>query len=239
MQPLLQGLFGRPYLYLDRCETTQRMLDAAQPEGAVALCEEQTAGRGRLGRRWEAPAGTSILVSVVLRPPRERKPAELTLVGGLAAAIAIERATGLAAQLKWPNDVMLDRRKVAGGLAELKDGAVVLGIGVNVNQRPGDLPDGTKAPAGSLRSVTGREHDRAALLVDLLLELERRYEAWREGGLDAVYDDLGARDFLRGRRVTVDGVEGTAQRITREGLLLVETEAEPLLVGSGEVDYRG
>lgn len=238
MQPLLQGRFGRPYFYLDRCETTQRMLDAAQPEGAVALCDEQTAGRGRLGRSWEAPAGSSILVSTVLRPPPERKAAELTLVGGLAAAIVVERATGLAAQLKWPNDVMLDRRKVAGGLAERKDGTVVLGIGINVNQRPAELPAGTKAPAGSLRSVTGREHDRAALLVDLLLELERRYEAWRDGGLDAVYDDLGARDFLRGRRVTVDGVEGTAQMITREGLLAVSTESGPLLVESGEVVYE-
>jgi BirA family biotin operon repressor/biotin-[acetyl-CoA-carboxylase] ligase len=115
----------------------------------------------------------------------------------------------------------------------------VLGIGINVNQRPDELPAGTKAPAGSLRTATGREHDRAALLVDVLLELERRYEAWRDGGLDAVYDDLGARDFLRGRRVTVDGVEGTAQRITRDGRLLVETASEPLFVESGEVDYRG
>ena len=157
---------------------------------------------------WEAPAGSSILVSVLLRPPAERRAAELTLVAGVATAVVVERATGLAAQIKWPNDVMLDRRKVAGGLAELKDGAVVLGIGLNVNQRPDELPSETKTPAGSLRSVTGREYERAPILADLLLELELRYDAWRDGGIDALYDDLGARDFLRGRRVTVDGVAG-------------------------------
>jgi BirA family transcriptional regulator, biotin operon repressor / biotin---[acetyl-CoA-carboxylase] ligase len=205
----------------------------------VAVCEEQTAGRGRMGRRWEAPAGSSILVSVLLRPPADRRPAELMLVAGLAVAVVVERATALAAQLKWPNDVMLDRRKVAGGLAELKDAAVVLGIGLNVNQRPDELPRETKAPAGSLRSVTGREYERGPILVDLLLELELRYDAWREDGLEAVYEDLGARDFLRGRRVTVGDVEGTAQMIARDGRLAVATEAGPVLVESGEVDYRG
>ena len=158
------------------------MLDSSQPEGAVAVTDEQTAGRGRMGRRWEAPAGSSILVSVLLRPPPERRAAELTLVAGVATAVVVERATGLAAQIKWPNDVMLDRRKVAGGLAELKDGAVVLGIGLNVNQAPGELPSETKTVAGSLRSVTGREYERAPILADLLLELELRYDAWREGG---------------------------------------------------------
>ena len=211
------------------------MLDAAQPEGAVAVCEEQTDGRGRMGRSWEAPAGSSILVSVLLQPPRERRAAELTLVAGIATAIAVENATALAAQIKWPNDVMLDRRKVAGGLAELKDGAVVLGIGLNVNQAPGDLPKETKVIAGSLRSVTGREYDRAPILADLLLELELRYDAWRDGGLEALYDDLGARDFLRGRRVTVDGVAGTAQMIARDGRLVVETESGEVVVESGEV----
>jgi BirA family transcriptional regulator, biotin operon repressor / biotin---[acetyl-CoA-carboxylase] ligase len=205
----------------------------------VAVCEEQTAGRGRMGRRWEAPAGSSILISVLLRPPADRRPAELMLVAGLAVAVVVERATALAAQLKWPNDVMLDRRKVAGGLAELKDAAVVLGIGLNVNQRPDELPRETKAPAGSLRSVTGREYERGPILVDLLLELELRYDAWREDGLEAVYEDLGARDFLRGRRVTVGDVEGTAQMIARDGRLAVATEAGPVLVESGEVDYRG
>ena len=235
---MLRGRFGRPYLYLERCETTQRMLDAAQPEGAVAVCEEQTAGRGRMGRLWEAPAASSILMSVLLRPPRERRAAELTLVAGVATAIAVERATGLAAQIKWPNDVMLDRRKVAGGLAELKDGAVVLGIGLNVNQKPGELPSETKVPAGSLRSVTGREYERGPIFADLLLELEQRYEAWRNDGLDGIYEDLGARDFLRGRRVTVDGVAGTAQMITRDGRLEILTDSGPVLVESGEVLFE-
>lgn len=214
------------------------MLDAAQPEGAVAVCEEQTAGRGRMGRVWSAPAGSSILVSVLLRPPADRRAAELSLVAGVATAIAVEQATGLAAQVKWPNDVMLDRRKVAGILAELKDGAVVLGIGLNVGQGPDELPADTRAPAGSLRSVTGRAFERGPILVELLLELEQRYDAWRDGGLDAIYDDLGARDFLRGRRVTVDGVDGVAQMINREGLLEVSTGSGPLLVESGEVLYE-
>ena len=133
---------------------------------------------------------------------------------------------------------MLDRRKVAGGLAELKDGAVVLGIGLNVNQKPGELPSETKVPAGSLRSVTGREYERAPILADLLLELEQHYDAWRNGGLDAIYDDLGARDFLRGRRVTVDGVAGTSQLITRDGRLELSTDSGPVLVESGEVLFE-
>jgi BirA family biotin operon repressor/biotin-[acetyl-CoA-carboxylase] ligase len=188
------------------------MLDAAQPEGAVAVAEEQTAGRGRMGRRWEAPSGSSILVSTVLRPPTERRAPELTLVAGVTVAVVTERATGLAAQVKWPNDVMLDRRKVAGVIAELKDGAVVLGIGLNVNQAPGELPADAKVTAGSLRSVTGREYDRAAI--------------------------LAARDFLRGRRITVDGTAGTAQLIARDGRLEVDTGSGRVLLESGEVLFE-
>lgn len=237
-EPLFRGRFGQPYLYLEQAETTQRMLDSSQPEGAVAVCEEQTGGRGRMGRTWEAPARSSILLSVLLRPPPERRPAELTLVAAIATAIVVERVTGLAAQIKWPNDVMLDRRKVSGGLAELNDGAVVLGIGLNVNQRSDELPEDAKVAPASLRSVTGREHERGPILAELLLELELRYDAWRDGGLDAVYNDLAARDFLRGRLVEVDGAEGTAQMITRDGLLEVSTESGPLLVESGEVLFQ-
>jgi BirA family biotin operon repressor/biotin-[acetyl-CoA-carboxylase] ligase len=237
-EPLLRGRFGRPYLYAERAETTQRMLDAELPEGAVAVAEEQTDGRGRMGRRWEAPAGSSLLVSTLLRPPAERRAAELTLLAGVAVAVVVERATGLAAQIKWPNDVMLNRRKVAGVLAELKDDAVVLGIGINVNQRHGELPTETKVAAGSLYSVTGRESERAELLADLLLELERRYDAWCDEGLAGLYEDLGARDFLRGRRVTLDGVAGTAQMITRDGRLEVATSSGLVVIESGEVLFE-
>ena len=142
--------------------------------------------------------------------------------------MAVEDALGLAAQIKWPNDVMLDRRKVAGVLAEAKDGVVVLGIGLNVNQTREQLPLDARVPAASLRTVTGREHDRERVLGLAARAARPLYDAWREGGLDAVYEDLGARDFLRGRRVTVDGAAGTAQMIARDGRLAVET-------GSGRV----
>lgn len=235
VEPLLRGRFGRPYLYLERCETTQRMLDAGFPEGAVAVCEKQTGGRGRLGRSWEAPLGSSILVSVLLRPPPSRRAAELTLVTGLATAVAIEKATGLAAQVKWPNDVVLDGRKVSGGIAELRDGTVVVGIGINVNQTSAELPVGTKLPAGSLLLATGREHDRPHLLADLLLELERLYEDWRASGIEAIAAAIGERDYLRGREVTVDGAQGVATGIASDGRLEVATPTGPVFVESGEV----
>ena len=115
----------------------------------------------------------------------------------------------------------------------------MLGIGININQTPDQLPTETKSPAGSLRSVTGRTYERAPILADLLLELEQQYDLWRDGGLNAIYDDLGARDFLRGRRVTIDGVEGVAQMIKRDGRLEVSTASGVMLVESGEVLYRG
>jgi BirA family biotin operon repressor/biotin-[acetyl-CoA-carboxylase] ligase len=238
--PHLLGRLGKPYLYEAECESTQLLLlGSGLPEGAVAVAEHQSGGRGRLGRSWTAPPATSILVSVLLEPPTERTLPQLSLVAALAAAEAVERATALAAQIKWPNDVMLNRRKVGGIVSEVTDGTVVLGIGLNVNQTRDQLPLGAPTEPGSLRSLTGTTYDRAALLGSLLTRLERTYDAWREYGLDGVYGELGARDFLRGRRVTIDGEPATAVQIARDGRLEVATDAhETRALESGEVRFE-
>jgi BirA family biotin operon repressor/biotin-[acetyl-CoA-carboxylase] ligase len=226
---------GQPRIEVESCESTQALLDASMPEGAVAVADFQTAGRGRLGRTWEAPPGTALLLSVLLKPPADLPLPQLALVAGAAVADALELLTELAVQIKWPNDVMLRRQKVAGLLAEARDGAVVLGIGVNLNQTSEQLPE----RAGSLRTTTGREWDRDEVLSAVLEALEDRYEGWLTGGLDAVYDGLGPRDFLRGRRVSVNGTSGTAEMIDREGRLMIALgHGESVAVESGEVTYE-
>lgn len=238
--PHVRGRFGSPYVYEPECDSTQLLLlGSGLPEGAVAATDHQTGGRGRMGRRWETPPGTAVLASVLLHPPSERHLPELSLVAALAAAEAIEIATDLATQVKWPNDVMLNRRKVAGILSELSEDVVVVGIGINVNQTRDELPLDATTPPASLRTITGTTYDRAALLGSLLDHLERWYDAWRDGGLDAVYGELGSRDFLRGRRVTVDGETGTAVQILRDGRLETEIDgAGTRVVESGEVGFE-
>jgi BirA family transcriptional regulator, biotin operon repressor / biotin---[acetyl-CoA-carboxylase] ligase len=225
---------GLPRVDVESCESTQVLVDTSLPEGAIVVADHQTAGRGRLGRSWDAPPGKALLFSVLLKPPPERNAPELSLVAGVAAADALERTLGLSVQIKWPNDVMLRRKKVAGCLAEARDGAVVLGIGVNVDQTTDELPPN----AGSIRTLTGRGWDREELLDSVLEDLGNRYDAWCAGGLDAVYDGLGARDFLRGRQVTVNGTSGVVSMIDREGRLEIAVgHGEVVTVESGEVVY--
>jgi BirA family biotin operon repressor/biotin-[acetyl-CoA-carboxylase] ligase len=172
-----RGRFGRPFTWVESCPSTQRLLEGA-PEGAVVAADEQTEGRGRLGRTWVAPKGTSLLFSIALVPrvPAGRLP-ELSLVAGDAVAEAIAAETGLATTVKRPNDVLVGGRKVAGVLAEAVEGRVALGIGVNVSQDETQLPRAAATPATSL-ALEGAEVDRAELLAAILERLERGYDAW-------------------------------------------------------------
>lgn len=179
LEPLLRGRLGRPYRFVRECASTQRLLGEDEPEGATVATEFQSAGRGRLGRAWLAPRGTSILCSVLLRPatPTVLWP-ELSVVAGGAVAAALRTATGLATTLGYPNDVLVEGRKLAGLLPEASSRRIVLGIGVNVNQTAVELPSDTPKPPTSLRLELGRELTRAPLLAAILLELERAYDAW-------------------------------------------------------------
>jgi BirA family transcriptional regulator, biotin operon repressor / biotin---[acetyl-CoA-carboxylase] ligase len=238
VQPLLRGRFGRRYLWSDACASTQDVLrDPSLPEGAVAVTEHQTAGRGREGRLWEDIPGLSLLLSVLLRPPAGLQAQQLSLVAGLAVAEAIDVVAGTNAELKWPNDVLLGGRKVAGVLSEAAERAVICGIGVNVGQREAELPAEARVPPGSLLTATGREHDRAALLVELLEQLQRRYDEWIDLGLALFLPELERRDALRGQTVTVGGTTGTAAGIAADGRLRVRADSgTETLVGSGEVE---
>jgi BirA family biotin operon repressor/biotin-[acetyl-CoA-carboxylase] ligase len=177
--PLLHGRFGTPYRFVDSCASTQRLLEDDDPEGTTVVTDHQTHGRGRLGRVWEDAPGRSILMSVLLRPrpPMPLWP-ELSLVAGEAVARALRNETGVDATLRHPNDVVVAGRKLVGVLPEASAGRVVLGIGVNVNQSPEELPTETAKPPTSLRVELGREVERAPLLAAILAELEQGYDAW-------------------------------------------------------------
>jgi BirA family biotin operon repressor/biotin-[acetyl-CoA-carboxylase] ligase len=239
VEPLLRGRFGRPYLHRASVSSTQQLLDGSAPEGAVAVAEQQTAGRGRLGRVWEAPPGNAILMSVVLRPPAMRPAPQLSLVAAVAVARTVERVAGLDPGIKWPNDVLVDGRKVCGILAESRGGIVVLGIGLNVNQTEEEFPPAPRLAPASLRTATGREHDRAPILAELLWQLEKAYDAWCASGLEALHAELTRRDVLRGRRVEVGGERARADGIDPSGALVVELGGERRLVESGEVVVVG
>jgi BirA family transcriptional regulator, biotin operon repressor / biotin---[acetyl-CoA-carboxylase] ligase len=204
---------GRPRLHLRVTTSTndraRELAQAGAPHGTLVTATEQTAGRGRQGRTWSAPAGRALLMSIVLR----ETPALLPL----AAALAVAEVAGSAAQIKWPNDVLVDGRKVAGILAEarVQEGWAVVGIGLNVALRLEDLPAELRATAGTLGLSPA---DVEPTLQRLLGALERAL------ALDdaALLDAYGARDGLRGREVRWAGGRGRAAGIDGAGRLVVE-----------------
>ena len=214
VEPRLRGRFGRPYVWRLVCESTQE-LARELPEGGVAACDEQTAGRGRRGRGWYSPPGAGLLFSLALEP---RTAPDRLAAFSLVAAEAVCAVCDPKAMVRWPNDVVIEGRKLAGVLPELRDGKLVVGVGVNVNQTIGSLPSQARVPATSLRIERGGEVDRVELLVELLDELERRYDAFERDGFAGL-----TRDELRGRTVElVDGRRGLCEGVDELGRLIVD-----------------
>jgi BirA family biotin operon repressor/biotin-[acetyl-CoA-carboxylase] ligase len=218
---------GRPRLHLRATTSTNdRARDLAQagaPHGTLVTASEQSAGRGRQGRTWSAPAGSALLMSLVLRDAPALLP--------LAAGVAVAEVAGAGARVKWPNDVLVEGRKVAGILAEARprDGWAVLGIGLNVSLRVEDLPPELHETAGTLGLTPA---DVEPTLARLLEALDRAL------ALDAtaLLDAYRARDALYGSEITWTGGSGRAAGIDGEGRLVVETaDGGRTALSAGEV----
>src|SRR6266446_5484933 len=236
-QRLKGGLFGKRIYHFLKVDSTNRVAlelgHAGEPEGAVILGEEQTAGRGRAGRKWHSERAAGIYVTLLLRPKLAPVQAPLlTMMAGLSAHSAVQALTGLVVDLKWPNDLLIQGKKVGGILTEMHAEPnqvrfVIVGIGLNVNQEkfPGELAN----IATSLRVETGKPQSRMELLVRLLREFESDYNRFvREGVAGVIARFESVSSYAKGKRVRVtsgtESYSGTTAGLGPEGLLQVERE---------------
>ncbi len=253
------GRLGRSVLHFPSIGSTNDvasdLASGGDREGVVVLADQQTAGRGRRGRIWFSPAGSGLYVSIVLAPGRARvDPVRatllLTLAAGVALSEAVESATALRAAIKWPNDLLVGRRKLAGILAEAvaPDGgrergamSVVLGYGINVG--PMAYPPELADRATSIETELGRPADRAALLAETLAAMARRYDDLLEGRFDAILDAWRARaSGAQGARVSWATPTGPRSGVTvgidDHGALLVRTADGTERIVAGELTWE-
>jgi BirA family transcriptional regulator, biotin operon repressor / biotin---[acetyl-CoA-carboxylase] ligase len=230
--------FGAPHRHYRVTDSTnaraRELVEAGAPHGTVVTAAEQTAGRGRQGRAWTAPAGKGLLYSAILRPLDERH-LLLPLSVPLAVCEAAEELRpGIECAVKWPNDVWLDERKLAGILIEAKpqDGWAVIGVGLNLTVAPDEFPAELKWPAISLFASSKRSPPTAARC------LSRHLDRWVVADRDEVLDAWRSRDALRGREVSWDGGSGIADGIEDSGDLVVLAGDDRLVLGAGEVHLR-
>ena len=225
----------------------KRLAKEGASEGTLALAEFQSAGRGRLGRSWEVPEGTSVMMSILLRPKFEPQYAPtLTLVMGMAVAKAV-KSLGFDVSIKWPNDVVVSHKKICGILTEMgvRDGKIdyaVIGVGINVNIK--EFPEEMADKATSLYLESGREFDRSQIPGLVMEAFEEYYEKFAAtcdlSGLKEEYESILANYNQPVRVLAKEPYEGVARGITDGGELLVEkTDGTIVAVSAGEVSVRG
>ena len=233
--------FGKRVFHFFKTDSTNRVAMelgySGEPEGTVVLAEAQSAGRGRSGRIWHSEKGTGLYFTILLRP--RLSPAQaplLTMLAGLSAQTAIAAQTGLVAELKWPNDLLLGGKKLGGILTEMHAEPsavrfVIVGIGLNVNQEK--FPSELSSTATSIRKESGKLSYRLELLARLLTQFESDYNRFlRDGPAFVVERFESVSSFAKGRRVRVDtGTEsyaGVTAGLSADGLLLVQRDGGPL-----------
>jgi BirA family biotin operon repressor/biotin-[acetyl-CoA-carboxylase] ligase len=250
------GTIGREIIFFDSVDSTndtamEIVAQREEPEGIVVIADSQKSGKGRLGRSWLSPPGGNLYFTILLRPtfsPREASP--LTLMAAVAVVSAIREHTGLKAEIKWPNDILLNGKKTGGILMEMRADAkkinlIALGIGVNVNLFPETLPEGIRAITTTLKQESGRGVDRIKLFEVMLASLEHWYKILLEGDKELLFNEWLSLDSTIGREVRVERfglsgsdkiISGIAEGISDDGQLLIRLSSGKIeKVSAGDV----
>ena len=249
-QSFIAERLGTQFHYFAEVDSTntqaRKLAERGGAEGEIVIAEAQTQGRGRLGRRWQSPPFANLYFSVILRPTLapSRAP-QITLMAAVALAETVAQFVPQPAMIKWPNDILVDGKKLAGILTEAACDAerlnyVILGIGVNLNYRLSSMPDDLRGRATSVAELAGNSVDRESFLMRLIHALNRCYGELEESGFAALAPRWDARFGQRGKRVRVDlldqSIAGRAIGIDHEGALLIEdSQGECHRVLAGDV----
>ncbi|MFZ5943808.1 MAG: biotin--[acetyl-CoA-carboxylase] ligase [Bacillota bacterium] len=256
---LLEGLqtlnWGKHSLYtFDNVDSTNNIAKdygaQGKPEGTVIVAESQSRGKGRLGRLWASPAGQGIWASIILRPSILPTLApQITLVMAVGMAKALNKIEGIEAKIKWPNDILVNNRKVAGILTELsaeieRINYIVIGIGVNVNQDINDFPEEFRENAISLKEAVGMRLSRVKILQWMLEEIEKTYHYYLAEGLKPILAEWRNYSLTIGREVEVimgnERIKGSAVDVGDDGSLIVKDENNIMhKIIAGDVSLRG
>ncbi|MCJ8011051.1 biotin--[acetyl-CoA-carboxylase] ligase [Paenibacillus sp. KQZ6P-2] len=253
LKALKTSAIGRKVKMIESTVSTQeeaRMLaEEGAPEGTLVIAEEQTGGKGRMGRKWYSPKGKGIWMSLVLRPeqPMHYMP-QLTLLTGVAVCRAVRKVSSVEAGLKWPNDLLVNGRKICGILLEsaAEDEYVrycIAGIGISVNLDPEDYPEELAGVATSLKIESGEQVERATLIASVLEEFENLYGLYQQEGFGPIASLWEALSVTLGKPVTVNTarglVEGTAAKLDQTGALLMDIgDGQLVPIFSGDVELR-
>ena len=245
----LRGDVGREIFFYDTVGSTNAVaseIAAKTVEGAVVLADTQSKGKGRLGRVWVSPPGVNIYMSIILKPDIRPMDATLiTIMSSVACATALRKVTGLNVTIKWPNDLIIQKKKLCGILTELKTERnkiifAVAGIGINVNADINEFPEDVKYIATSLKNETGIVYSRTEIVAETLNEIDRWYKTLKVMDRDALLSEWKRLSSTLGREVMVVTGQGTltgfALDLDSEGMLMIKlTSGEVKRISSGDV----